>query len=97
VIVHNFDLVGVAFAPTKADSPLVIDADAVLPLSVALESFKPIARRHSYLPQVCGCVQRQQFASSVALDWMPGGNRRDNSARKIRSVSAHAKLTITRE
>jgi hypothetical protein len=36
-----------SFGPFKANPPLVIDADAVLPLPVTIESFKPIAAKRA--------------------------------------------------
>ena len=35
VVVHNFDLVRMPFAPNEANPPLVVNANAVLPLSVS--------------------------------------------------------------
>jgi hypothetical protein len=35
VIVNHFDLVGAAGRPAKADAPLIVDPDAVLPFAVA--------------------------------------------------------------
>jgi len=47
VIVSDLDVdrAGRAFRPLKANPPLVIDADAVLALPIALQSFQPIARQ----------------------------------------------------
>jgi hypothetical protein len=36
VIVHNFDLFGWALIPNEANSPLVVDTDAVLSSTVAM-------------------------------------------------------------
>jgi hypothetical protein len=36
VIVHNFDLFGLALIPNEANSPLVVDTDAVLSSTVAM-------------------------------------------------------------
>ena len=47
VVVHDFDLVGAVGVPHKADAPLVIDADAVLPFAVALQGFKLVVWRDS--------------------------------------------------
>jgi hypothetical protein len=37
VVVHDLDLEGVAVSPDKADAPLVVDANAVLPRPVVLQ------------------------------------------------------------
>ena len=61
-------VVSTAFAPAEANPPLVVDADAVLPLTPALQRFKPIAWWHGHLPHFRAGMQRQQFASRTALD-----------------------------
>ena len=45
MIINNLDIDGAggAFGPFKANPPLVVDADAVSALSVALEGFQPVA------------------------------------------------------
>ena len=45
VVVHDLDVVGVAGLPAEAEPPLAVDADGVLTLPVALESFESIAGR----------------------------------------------------
>jgi hypothetical protein len=44
VVVHDFDRVNVAVSPLKANSPLIVDANAVLPPAVALQAFQPVSR-----------------------------------------------------
>jgi len=44
VTVGNLDFVGVAFLPSKADSPLVVYPHAVLTLAVAFQCFEAITR-----------------------------------------------------
>jgi hypothetical protein len=51
VIIHNFYIPCRRPAPLKAYPPLIVDADAVLSMSVAMQGFEPIARRH---PQIAG-------------------------------------------
>ena len=45
VIVGDLDVVGVAVGETKADSPLVIDGNRMLPCPLSLERVKPVAWR----------------------------------------------------
>jgi hypothetical protein len=45
MIVHDFDIVGIAVPPLEADSIAVIDADAVLPFPVGFERFQMEARQ----------------------------------------------------
>jgi hypothetical protein len=42
VVVHDFDIVGVSFAPMKADAVLIVDPDAVLSDAVSFQGFEPI-------------------------------------------------------
>ena len=54
------DRAGRAVGPLKADPPLVIDADAVLALPIALQCFQPVARQGSEIFQARRCVQSFQ-------------------------------------
>ena len=47
MIVRDLHFVGIALVPPKADAPSPIDANTVLPLTIAGELFKTIARRHA--------------------------------------------------
>ena len=46
VIVAEFHVIGIAVNEPKADSPLIVDRNGVLSLTVALEWVEPIARRN---------------------------------------------------
>jgi hypothetical protein len=46
VIVDDFDVVRIAFAPPKADAPLVVHTDAELARPGTAELLEPVARRH---------------------------------------------------
>ncbi len=47
MIIDNLNVMGVARAPPKADPPQSVDADAVLPQSVALQFFQPVRGRYA--------------------------------------------------
>jgi hypothetical protein len=47
VIIDDLDAVRIAFGPSKADTPLVVDPNAVLSRSIAVEFLKTIPRRHA--------------------------------------------------
>ena len=49
VVIHDFDTVRRAVFPEKANAPLGIDADAVLPGPVALELFQPVGGRDAQI------------------------------------------------
>jgi hypothetical protein len=69
VIIHDLDIVCVPFAPNEADTPLVVDPDAVLPLSVAVQGFQAISRRR---------YQVSQFRRAVQLPKLPARNMLDS-------------------
>jgi hypothetical protein len=62
VVVHNLYGSGVAIAPDKAQTPLIVDPDAVLPLSVASQQFKPVAWGYTQKVEAGGGMQLLQFA-----------------------------------
>ena len=68
MIVHNLDILSIAIAPDKADSPLVIDADAVLALAITRELFKAIAGRNAQILQRLRVVQHGELASGDSFD-----------------------------
>jgi len=43
MIINNFDTVRSSIRPTKANTPLIVDSNAVLTRTIALECFKMIA------------------------------------------------------
>jgi hypothetical protein len=77
MIIHDFDIVGIAIAPDKADAPLVVDANAVLPFPITSQRFQVIARRRPQIAKFRGDVQLPQlslghpFASPKAFDSLP--------------------------
>lgn len=59
MVVNDFDVVGIATAPAKADTPLIIDPNTVLTLSIAFQLLEVIARRR---PQVVQLNRRIHMA-----------------------------------
>lgn len=53
VVVDDFRLEYFAVLPHKAHPPLLIDADAMLTLAVALQCLELIPRRHSQIAESC--------------------------------------------
>lgn len=56
VIVNNLNIIGITIVPSKTDSPLLIDADAVLPLAISLQCFQVVAGRAVEICQHCCAV-----------------------------------------
>lgn len=68
MVIHDLYLGRVALAPHEADAPLVVDANAVLPLSVAFQLFKPVTGRSGQVAKPHGEMQLLQFSPGNALD-----------------------------
>src|SRR5260370_3624533 len=63
VIIRNLHLVSVSAAPHETDTPLVVDADTVLPRTVTFQWMKSVTRRNFQIHQTFGRVQHQELAS----------------------------------
>jgi hypothetical protein len=63
VIICNLHVVSVSVAPHKTNTPLVVDAYAVLPRTVTFQLMKSVTRRHSQIRQTLGRVQHQELSS----------------------------------
>jgi hypothetical protein len=68
VIVHDLDAMDAIFPPQEADAPLVVDADAVLPLSIPLQGFQSISGRNPQTGQFSGGMELQQLPSRDPFD-----------------------------
>lgn len=66
MVIHDFDDLSSATRPPKADSPLVIDADAVLALAVAPEGFQSIARRDPQVIEAASDLELPKLLSAMA-------------------------------
>jgi hypothetical protein len=67
VIVNDLDVIGVTVGPAKANSPLIIDSDAVLSPAISGEFLQTIGRRHSEFVQRGGGVYDQQLAQRYTV------------------------------
>jgi hypothetical protein len=61
MVVDDLDVMGISVLPAEADTPLIIDADAVLSGSVATQRFQPVVRRDAQILEVLGIVQHAQL------------------------------------
>lgn len=68
MVINNFNGVRLAIFPGKANAPLVVNADAVLPRPAAFQGFQAIGGRHSHIIQGFSAMELQQFAQRSALD-----------------------------
>jgi hypothetical protein len=57
-----------AIAPDKADAPLIIDSDRVLPFPISSQRLQLVPRRRGQDPQFCRRVELEQLPQGNALD-----------------------------
>jgi hypothetical protein len=62
MVVCYFNVIGVSAFPVKADSPLIVDPDTVLPLAVALQGLESVARRDFQVLKVLGLAKVQELS-----------------------------------
>jgi hypothetical protein len=67
VIVDDFDVSGPRSRPGKADSPLIIDSDAVLPHPFAPESLQSIPRGYPQIVERLRSIDDQQLTIRPSL------------------------------
>jgi hypothetical protein len=70
MIIYDLHVIGVPISPFKADTPPIIDADAILPCSIPSQFFQAICWRDTQIIQRCGTVQHTQFAQGNLLNIM---------------------------
>ena len=76
MIVCNFHVVRVAFAPTEANAPLIVDTDAITSFPVAFQPFEPVPRRRAQIIDSFGRIENQQLPKSRPED---GGGKTPRS------------------
>jgi hypothetical protein len=62
VIVNDLDIICCAAAPAKADTPLVVDSDAVLTYALAFECFETVAWWNTQIVEPCRNLKLPQFS-----------------------------------
>ena len=70
MIIHYLDVVGIPTSPFKTDAPLVVNADAILTLSVVRQFLQTVRRRYAQILQDLGSVQDVKSPSGNPLDVM---------------------------
>ena len=68
MVINNLHIVDVPVAPNKADAPLIVDANTVLPFSVAFKRFQVISRGRSKVTKLRSNVQLPEFPLYHPLD-----------------------------
>lgn len=67
VVVDDLDVEGIGGAPDEADAPLIVDADAVLASTIALERLEPITGRNAQVGEGVGRIENDEFPKRDAL------------------------------
>jgi len=57
-----------AITPNKTDSPLIVDANRVLPFTIASRGFQLISGRRGQNAQLRGCMKLEQLSQGNPLD-----------------------------
>ena len=75
MVIHNLNIFRFVAGPFETNSPLVVDAYAVLSLAVAFQRLEAIAGRNQQILQAAGLAQLQQLAPRRPLDRAEAGHR----------------------
>ena len=68
MVIHDLHVAGVPVLPAEADTPLVIDANAVLAGAAALEGFQPVRGWNAQVSESAGVVEHTEFAAGGVLN-----------------------------
>jgi hypothetical protein len=68
VVINDFHIVSVTVFPDETNSPLIIDADAVLANPITFKKLQAISWRTSQVGQDSSPIQHPQFSESYLLN-----------------------------
>jgi hypothetical protein len=68
MIINNLYFVGVTFFPTETDAPLVVNANAVLPPTIALQRLQVIAGRNPQIVEHSSAMEVEKLATRRTFD-----------------------------
>ena len=68
MVVHYLHVFGACFRPAKTDAPLIVDPDAVLAGSIALQSLQSIARWHTQIVQAARDIELPELTPGCIGD-----------------------------
>ena len=90
MVVHDLGVEGVARPPSEADTPLVIDANAVLARPIAGEPFQSIPRWYPEILDDFSGVEHPELAERSALEIRSPSADRIASEQSLRVAVAEA-------
>jgi hypothetical protein len=67
MIVNNLDVIRVSFSPFEADTPLLIDTDAMLARAITRQLLQVVRRGNAQIRQSLGSVKNLELSSCGAL------------------------------
>jgi hypothetical protein len=67
MIIDDADMARPSFSPHKHDTPLIIDPDRMLPLTVSLQGFQTVTRRDPQIRQDFRLIYQTQFSQGDRL------------------------------
>ena len=76
MVVNDLNPFWTSVAPPKADSPVIVDSDTVLPRTITAQTLKPVARRNPKILQTTRSVNLTQLAQRDAHDARIEGRNR---------------------
>jgi hypothetical protein len=68
VVAENFHVKSVAHPPNKADTPLIINPNAVLTFAISVQSLKAISGRRSQIPELNCTINLAKLSLRDALN-----------------------------
>jgi hypothetical protein len=74
VAVYNFNVLRIAVTPGEADTPLVVNSNAVRAGTVAFQQFQLVSRRHSKILQSHCPMQVEEFPPRGPFDGLKSPN-----------------------
>ena len=75
MIIDDLNFVSIPVAPNEAKTPLIVNPDTVLPLSLAAQGFQAVARRRCQIAQLRGAIQLPKLAPRDPLDSLKAAAR----------------------
>ena len=61
MVINDLDVIRITAFPDKADAPLLVDPDAVLPFSVMMQCFQMIGRWNPQSLKNARCIEYLEF------------------------------------
>ena len=93
MVVDNLGVIDVTITPHKADTPAVIDPNAILSRSIPYQLFQPIGRGNLQIIERMALLSMRSFRKATC--WMSAGSLRERWRVKICWVSRSLNDLIT--